>query len=107
MTEQDIPEIDIYDRQYHKSETWKKYFESDSIDAELDHPDFDNRERMRRKIIQKAMNRYVADLAELTSSDWVNDEMPCDNNQWFRLHTAYSIVFEHMFAHTSRLYEEE
>lgn len=106
MTEQHIPEIDIYDRQFHKSETWKKYFDSKSIDAELDHPDFENREKMRRKIAQKALNRYVADLMKLASSDWINEEYPTDNMEWFQLRMANDIV-ENLFAHFHRIYEEE
>ena len=72
MCDKDIPEIDLYDRQFHESETWKKYFECDSIDAELDHPDFENREIMRRKIIQKALNKFVDDQKKLYSRNRVN-----------------------------------
>ena len=106
MTEQDVPEIDIYDRQFHESATWKKYFECDSIDAELDHPDFNNREKMRRKIAQKALNRYVTDLTKLASSDWTDEEYPSDNIEWFQLHMASETV-NLMFSHFHRLYEED
>lgn len=100
-----IPTIDIYDRQFHKSTAWKKYFDSESIDAELSHPDFENREKMRRKIAQKALNQYITDLTELASSDWINDEMPVDNNEWFRLSIAHENVLKHLFASLHRLYK--
>lgn len=105
MSKQDVLEIDIYDRQFYKSAAWKKYFEADSIDAELSHPDFENRERMRRNITQKAFNRYVTDLTELASSDWVNNGMPSDNDQWFQLRIARETL-DLLFAHFHRLHGE-
>lgn len=99
-----IPIIDIYNRNFHQSDAWKDYFESDSIDAELDHPDFINREMIRRKIAQLALNQYTTDMMMFASSNWASEELPggSSDDEWYRLKVGYDTV-EALFIHFHRL----
>ena len=103
-----IPEIDIYNRHYWNDPIWKKYFNSDSIDAELDHPNFNEREMMRRLIAQTAIIQYNTDLEKFISTDWINDEMPggISNDEWNRLQMGYETV-KALFTHFHRVYKDE
>lgn len=108
-----IPTIDIYNRQFWQEPAWKEYFASDSIDAELDHPDFTSREKMRRKIAQIALNQYTADLMMFASTDWTTTELPSDNPpehlmqsvNWNQLQLGHETV-KALFSHFHRLYKD-